>query len=197
MPQAQFILASQSPRRADLLRRYGFHFEIQPADIDESRQQGEAPAAFVQRLAQEKAAAINLPRSSSLPVLGSDTIVVLGDSVLGKPRDQDDACNMLQQLSGRRHQVMTAVCVRDAQRSETQTVITEVDFVQLTPAIIAAYWASGEPQGKAGAYAIQGLAEAFVREIHGSYSAVVGLPIQQTLGLLKLFAIEPPVFCHE
>ncbi len=191
----QFILASQSPRRADLLARYGLRFTVRPADIDETRQPDEAPDDFVLRLAVEKAAAVD---GGALPVLGADTVVVLGRKVLGKPQDRADALDMLAQLSGRSHEVLTAVCVRDQQRSETLLSRTEVTFAALTAQQIEAYWASGESAGKAGAYAIQGLAEAFVTQIRGNYSGVVGLPLQPCLGLLKLFAIEPPLWSvHE
>lgn len=191
----QFILASQSPRRADLLGRYGLRFAVRPADIDESRQPGEQPDDFVLRLAREKAAAVE---GGALPVLGADTVVVLDHEVLGKPQDRADALRMLGQLSGRSHEVLTAVCVRDQKRSETLLSRTEVTFAALSKAQIEAYWASGESAGKAGAYAIQGLAEAFVTEIRGNYSGVVGLPLQPCLGLLKLFAIEPPPWsAHE
>ncbi len=189
MGTAQFILASQSPRRAELLGRLGFEFLIQPADIDESRRAGEDPQTFVQRLAQEKAAAVV---GAELPVLGADTIVVLGDEALGKPRDEADALRMLQRLSACSHQVMTAVSVRKHQQQHTRLSITEVEFAPITPQQARAYWASGESAGKAGAYAIQGLAEAFVVGIRGSHSGVVGLPLQQSLGLLRLFDIEPP-----
>ncbi len=191
MTDFQFILASQSPRRADLLGRYGLRFDVRPADIDESRQPGEKPDTFVLRLAREKAAAVG---GAGLPVLGADTVVVLDQDVLGKPLDRADAINMLTRLSGCTHQVLTAVCVCDRQRSETVLSCTEVQFAPLTAEQIAAYWASGESAGKAGAYAIQGLAEAFVSEIRGNYSGVVGLPLQPSLGLLKLFGVEPPVW---
>lgn len=195
MTDCQFILASQSPRRADLLGRYGLRFAVRPADIDESRRAAESPDDFVLRLAREKAAAVE---GAGLPVLGADTVVVLEQDVLGKPRDRDDALDMLSRLSGRAHEVLTAVCVRNAQRSESLLSRTEVQFATLSSAQIQAYWNSGESAGKAGAYAIQGLAEAFVTEIRGSYSGVVGLPLQGSLGLLKLFGVEPPVWSvHE
>lgn len=185
----QFILASQSPRRADLLQRVGLRFAVRPADIDESRAPGEDPATFVQRLAQQKAAAVD---GQGLPVLGADTIVVCGEQVLGKPVDAADALRMLALLSDRSHQVMTAVSLQNAQQQRDCISITAVDFARISPAQAQAYWNSGESAGKAGGYAIQGLGEAFVRGIHGSYSGVVGLPLQQTLGLLELFSVKPP-----
>ncbi|MGJ8668132.1 MAG: Maf family protein [Oceanococcus sp.] len=190
MTKPQFILASQSPRRADLLQRVGLQFSIQPADIDEARCGNEKPTDFVLRLAQEKAVAID---GAGFAVLGADTIVVLGDEVLGKPRDKADALRMLSLLSGRWHQVMTAVSVQRGEERHSCLCITDVEFAAVSTAQALAYWDSGESSGKAGGYAIQGLAEAFVVGIKGSYSGVVGLPLQQTLGLLKLFAIEPAI----
>lgn len=194
----QFILASQSPRRADLLERLGLQFSIAPADIDESRLPRESPQAHVLRLAREKAQAIGAAWGGAFPVLGADTIVVQGNEILGKPVDRSDALRMLRLLSGSRHEVLTAVCVCQGSRSESALSRTWVRFDTISPAQASAYWASGESAGKAGAYAIQGLAEAFVREISGSYSGVVGLPLHLTLGLLKLFSIEPPALsAHE
>lgn len=187
-PRTQFILASASPRRAELLSRLGYVFDIAPSHIDESRAHGEAPDAYVRRMAWEKAAA---GTSAALPVLGADTTVVLGDRILGKPEDRDDALRMLAALSGGRHAVLTAVCLRQGTRSEAVLSRTWVDFATVSPRQAAAYWASGESAGKAGGYAIQGLAEAFVTGIEGSYSGVVGLPLQQTASLLKLFDIVP------
>ena len=188
----QFVLASASPRRAELLGRLGYRFRVEPSDIDESLRTKEAPADFVQRLAREKAAANG---ATKLPVMGADTIVVAPDgTILGKPRDRADALAMLAMLSGREHQVMTAVNVRHGRRSETIMTSTTVEFASVSRAQAEAYWASGEARGKAGAYGIQGLAETFVTQIRGSYSGVVGLPLQQSISLLQLFAIQPPVF---
>ncbi|MBO2634496.1 septum formation inhibitor Maf [Shewanella algae] len=191
------ILASASPRRRELLAQLAlgnpnFGFEILPADIDESHQAGETPQQFVSRLAEEKAAAgLALWRGnpehqegSDTLVLGSDTIVVLGDRILGKPVDKADACAMLKSLSGRSHQVMTAVALTDGKRTEAALVVTQVYFCDLSDADIQAYVASGEPMDKAGAYGIQGLGGSFVAKIEGSYSAVVGLPMAETRSLL-------------
>ncbi|WP_039034092.1 Maf family protein [Shewanella sp. ECSMB14102] len=205
------ILASASPRRRELLAQLAlgnpnFGFEILPADIDESHQAGETPQQFVSRLAEEKAAAglalwhgnpehqqgsdtlvlgsDTLVLGSDTLVLGSDTIVVLGDRILGKPVDKADACAMLKSLSGRSHQVMTAVALTDGKRTETALVVTQVYFCDLSDADIQAYVASGEPMDKAGAYGIQGLGGSFVAKIEGSYSAVVGLPMAETRALL-------------
>lgn len=195
MKNPQFILASQSPRRAELLQRLGYRFDIQAANIDETRAEEEPAEVFVRRLAQEKAAAID---GQGLPVLGADTIVTLDEHVLGKPVDRHDALAMLALLSGSRHAVLTAVCVQNGLRQETIMSRTWVSFDQISPTMASAYWASGESEGKAGAYAVQGLAESFVREISGSYSGVVGLPLQQTRSLLKLFSIDPPALSlHE
>ncbi len=184
----QFILASASPRRAQLLSRLAYRFEIAPSHIDESRAPGESPEDYVRRMAREKAAA---GAHAPLPVLGADTTVVLGDRILGKPQGREDALDMLAALSGSRHAVLTAVCLRHGARSEAVLSRTWVNFAPVSPRQAAAYWASGESEGKAGGYAIQGLAEAFVSGIEGSYSGVVGLPLQQTASLLKLFDIVP------
>lgn len=195
MMPVQFILASASPRRAELLSRLGYRFTVRPADLDEERRPGESPADYVQRLAVDKAAAID---ETQLPVLAADTTVALGEIIFGKPAHEDDALRMLLALSGRRHEVLTAVCVRQGARSESVLSRTWVDFAELDESQARAYWASGESAGKAGGYAIQGLAEAFVRGIEGSYSGVVGLPLQQTIGLLQLFSVRPPALsAHE
>ncbi|MCH1918135.1 Maf-like protein [Shewanella sp. A3A] len=185
------ILASASPRRRELLAQLGlgnaaFQFSVQPADIDESLRVGEAPAPFVRRLALEKAqAGLAASGDNNAVVLGSDTIVVCDDTILGKPVDSDEAFAMLSSLSGRTHQVMTAVALCSATRTESVLVCTEVTFTALTAAQIHAYIASGEPMDKAGAYGIQGLGGSFVQQLHGSYSAVVGLPLVETRELLQ------------
>ena len=185
------ILASASPRRRELLAQLGlgqanFSFAVQPADIDESLQVGEAPAEFVSRLAREKAqAGLAQADCADAVVLGSDTIVVAGDTVLGKPENAAHAFDMLSQLSGATHQVMTAVAVCSATQIEQALVCTEVTFTSLTDAQIHAYIADGEPMDKAGAYGIQGLGGSFVTAINGSYSAVVGLPLVETRELLQ------------
>ncbi|WP_417760908.1 Maf family protein [Shewanella sp.] len=185
------ILASASPRRRELLAQLGlgnttFQFSVQPADIDESLHEGEAPASFVCRLAQEKAqAGLAASGDAAAVVLGSDTIVVCDDTILGKPSDSADAVAMLSSLSGRTHQVLTAVALCSAHRTESVLVCTEVTFTELTAAQIHAYIASGEPMDKAGAYGIQGLGGSFVKQLHGSYSAVVGLPLVETRELLQ------------
>jgi septum formation protein len=178
------ILASSSPRRADLLRAAAIPFDIQPADIDETRTADEHPEAYVRRVAKAKAGAVG-GRFPARIVLAADTAVVVGPDVLGKPVDGADAARMLGLLSGRVHEVMTAVCLLTPAGPETerrlQTAVesTRVTFARLSEAEIAWYVASGEPADKAGAYAIQGLASRFVTRIEGSYSNVVGLPIER------------------
>jgi septum formation protein len=186
---APLVLASASPRRADLLRAAGIAFVTVPADLDESRHAGEQADAYVRRLAWAKAAAI-VTAGESRAVLGADTVVLVDDHVLGKPEDARDAQRMLEALSGRAHQVMTGVAIiapnppgqdgpADARRSLIRVSTTLVEFAVLSPDDIDWYVASGEPMGKAGAYAIQGLASRFVTRIVGSYSNVVGLPVAE------------------
>lgn len=177
------ILASASPRRSELLTQMGVPFIVQPAHIDESTRASEAPGDYVERLAREKALAV----SAHFPgkwVLGSDTSVVLDAEVLGKPSNQSDAEAMLARLSGKTHQVMTGIALARDDRCESRLVTTEVCFRVLSKSEITAYAASGEPMDKAGSYGIQGLGGIFVKEIKGSYSAVVGLPLQETAALL-------------
>jgi septum formation protein len=182
------VLASQSPRRAALLEQLGVSFTVQPAHIDESLRRGEVPRHYVERMAQEKAAAIAGART--LPVLGADTTVVLDGESLGKPGDGDAARAMLGRLSGRRHQVLSAVCVCSDGVQHTLSVATAVEFCELSPELIAAYIASGEPWDKAGGYAIQGIGGALVRAIEGSYSSVVGLPLAETRELLQRIGVR-------
>ncbi len=184
----ELILASASPRRRELLSQIGVSFHCCPVDIDETPQPEEPAQAYVERLALEKAAVCRQLNSEAV-VLGSDTSVVVDGQILGKPVDEADAVRMLLLLSGRRHQVMTAVAVVDGERQRVETVITEVMFVELDEARCRDYWRTGEPCDKAGAYGIQGLGAVLVRCIEGSYSAVVGLPLMQTAALLQQFDI--------
>jgi len=181
----RLILASGSPRRAELLAAAGFTFEVRAPSVDERVQTGEDPQAHVLRLAQEKARAVD-GGDPDLVVLGADTVVVIDGLVLGKPADDRDAIEMLGRLSGRAHEVLTGIAVRGAGRLLTDVSRTTVRFVPLSPGEIAWYVASGEPRDKAGAYAIQGLASRFVDRIEGSYSNVVGLPIAAVYDLLKV-----------
>lgn len=180
----QLYLASASPRRRELLTQLGYRFAILKVDVPEVHQPGEHAADYARRLACAKAEAGWLACEGSLPVLGSDTIVVLDDVVLEKPVDEADASRMLAALSGREHQVMTAVALATAGGIFCQLVSTNVTFRVLSAAEIAAYWQTGEPVDKAGAYGIQGIAGKFVSRIDGSYSAVVGLPLLETDQLL-------------
>ena len=178
------ILASRSPRRADLLTRAGYAFEVVPADIAERLLDGETPAAYVRRLAREKAALVARDHPETV-VLGADTVVVIEGVVLGKPVDDEDAAAMLRRLSGRTHEVLTGVALHAADDERSDVESTRVTVRELTARDIAWYVASGEPGGKAGAYAIQGLASRFVTRIDGSYSNVVGLPIALVDRLLR------------
>ncbi|WP_275555572.1 Maf family protein [Mixta sp. Marseille-Q2659] len=180
-------LASGSPRRRELLTQLGLHFERVITDVEELRREEESAQQYVRRLAREKAQAGVAAAPQDLPVLGADTIVVLNGEVLEKPHDARHAADMLARLSGKTHQVMTAVALADRQRELDCLVITEVTFRLLTPQDIHDYIASGEPMDKAGAYGIQGLGGNFVRKINGSYHAVVGLPLVETGELFSHF----------
>lgn len=173
----RILLASASPRRAELLRAAGIVFDIQPADVDESVVPGESPPEYVARVALSKACAIARVAAGRI-VLAADTAVVIDDHILGKPTDGRDAERMLRLLSGRAHYVLTGVCVvHPEEAADTRIESTLVEFAPLTAAEIDWYVASGEPMDKAGAYAVQGLASRFVTRIDGSYSNVVGLPV--------------------
>lgn len=185
-------LASRSPRRRELLARLlshtpGLEFEVLDLDIPEQRQPGEPPADYVRRVAHEKAAAglLRVGGKRGALVLGADTEVILDDEVFGKPRDDEEAALMLRRLSGRTHRVMSAVSLLSASREARAVSVSEVTFAAINEAQIAAYVATGEPAGKAGAYAIQGGAEMFVRHLSGSYSGVMGLPLHETATLLR------------
>jgi septum formation protein len=184
-------LASQSPRRQELLTQLGVRFEILDAPVHEQAQSGEHPEHYVKRVAREKAGAglLQLGSHSQAIVLGADTDVVIDGQVLGKPADAAQAAALLRQLSGRTHQVHTAVWLVSAGREQSALVSTEVRFSALSEAEIAAYIATGEPFGKAGAYAVQGRAAAFIAGITGSYSGVMGLPLHETAILLRNFGV--------
>jgi septum formation protein len=180
----RLVLASASPRRADLLASAGFAFEIEPVDVDERPLPGEAPAVCVRRLAAEKAAQA-ARRHPGAVVLGADTVVVVDGLILGKPADDRDAAGMLARLSGRAHEVLTGVAVQARGRQLLAVEETVVHFQPLSSEQIAWYVASGEPRDKAGAYAVQGRASRFVTRIEGSYSNVVGLPVARVCQLLN------------
>ncbi len=182
--QVRLVLASASPRRADLLQAAGFAFIVDPAHADESVHPGEGAEAYARRVASEKAAAVAVRHPGHL-VLGADTIVVVDGDILGKPADDEDARRMLERLSGRSHEVLTAVCVRRDGVVREHLASSTVRFAPLTAAEIAWYVASGEPSDKAGAYAVQGLASRFVEAIDGSYANVVGLPVAAVWRLVR------------
>ncbi len=183
---SSLILASASPRRRELLALAGLDFTVIPGDVDEIQHDGETPADQVRRLARAKALGIAEGRPEDW-VLGADTLVVIDNLVMGKPRDREEAGRMLRLLSGRTHQVLTGYCLVNlaADILHLDHAVTEVVFETLTEDQINAYLDSGEPQDKAGAYAIQGLGAALVERINGSYTNVVGLPLSQVLGLLR------------
>jgi len=181
----RLVLASASARRRELLQQIGVSARVLPADIDESVHNGESASAYVSRLAIEKAEAVRHQLENDEVSLGSDTSVVVGGKILGKPDSLTEARVLLHLLSASRHQVMTAVALAGAGSTRHRLVVTDVWFRPITDAQIDAYWASGEPQDKAGAYGIQGLGAVFVDRIEGSYSAVVGLPLAETAELLE------------
>lgn len=186
-------LASRSPRRRELLGLLGINHGMLDVDIHEQRQAGESPLDYVNRVAREKAGA-GLSQLIGLPdalVLGADTEVVLDDEVFGKPRDDADAARMLRLLSGRTHEVITAVWLASVERQDHVVSVSELRFAVLDEMEISDYVASGEPRGKAGGYAIQGRAAAFIAHLSGSHSGVMGLPLHDTYQLLRRFGASP------
>jgi len=199
----RLILASASPRRADLLRAAGFEFDVVSTDVDESVRGGESPVPYVRRLAAEKSAAamaglkacpadrkpsavpVEPFRAADVIVIGADTTVVVDGAILAKPVDDADAAAMLRRLSGRAHEVLTGISLRCGAYELGRVETTRVEFAPMSDADIAWYVASGEGRDKAGAYAIQGLASRFIPRIEGSYSNVVGLPVQAVCELLR------------
>jgi len=178
-------LASKSPRRQELLTQLAIPFSLVDIDVEETPQADESAFAYVQRLAIEKSLAGLEKITSNQPVLGSDTIVVLDGRIMEKPRDKADAIEMLLALSDRTHQVMTAIALSNNERTLSDVVTTNVTFCQISEPQASAYWYTGEPADKAGGYAIQGLAGKFVKNLEGSYFAVVGLPLLETANLLN------------
>lgn len=188
---ARIVLASASPRRRELLDQVGLRYQRFVPQVDETPLPGEAPAALVERLARAKALAGAEGASSGLPVLAADTTVILDGAALGKPEDAAHGLSMLAHLSGRSHEVATGIAVAAGDRIDTRVVTTAVTFRATTERERRAYWDSGEPHGKAGGYAIQGLGAAFVEYLAGSYSNVVGLPLFETLALLRAHGVDP------
>ena len=191
--EAQIILASASPRRRELLEQIGVSARVQAVDLDESRRKDEPALAFVQRLAMEKAQLGYeiIDNAKKLPVLGSDTIVVINGDILGKPENRQNAKQMLQQLSAKKHTVHTSVAIVTDNKNVFATSSSEVHLKALDDEEIELYLDSGEADDKAGAYAIQGIAAQFIVNINGSFSGVMGLPLYETAELLKQCGIQP------
>jgi septum formation protein len=189
MSEARLILASASPQRAMLLRQLGVDFDVVPANIDEARGAGEAVEHYVGRLALHKARAVLRAALPRVPVLGADTVVCVDGAVQGKPANRDAALLMLTALSGRTHQVFSAVAIGTSERHSLRLSSTRVHFREISAAERNAYWATGEPRGRAGGYAIQGMGAIFITALHGSYSGVMGLPLFETGELMREFAI--------
>ena len=192
-------LASSSPRRCSLLEQIGVPFEVRPANISEARHINEDPGVYVTRLACAKADRVwgEMRGSEASPVLGADTIVVADRQVLGKPRHARDAMQMLASLSGKTHLVLTAVAIRYGSRCRSEVSSSQVKFRETTEDELRAYVAAGEPMGKAGSYAIQGMVAAFIEQITGSYSAVMGLPLNLTAALLAEFELPGWLYSSE
>lgn len=186
-------LASASPRRRELLAQIGVDWAVLATDVDEASRPGEDPAGYVTRVATAKArdALARVPPQRAAPVVGADTAVVIGGELLGKPAGEADCRRMLGLLSGAVHEVFSAVAVMSARGASTAVSRTEVEFRELSGAEIQAYWDSGEPADKAGAYGIQGLGAIFVRQIRGSYSGVMGLPLFEAAALLAEHGVAP------
>ena len=192
MSSPLLILASASPRRSELLRQIGVEFSVAAQHIDESQTPGEAVSAYVCRLAQEKAEAALQPLADAEKgiVIAADTTVDCEDRILGKPQDREDALAMLNLLSANTHRVLSAVTVASKTQRHSALCESVVRFRFISTAEAAAYWATGEPSDKAGAYAIQGLAAVFVQSLTGSYSGVMGLPLFETAQLLEKFGVS-------
>lgn len=182
------LLASNSPRRRELLLRLGVAFQVSPQDIDESVLDAEKPYAYVQRVALAKAQSALVENPDRL-ILAADTSVIVDDQILGKPKDSSDAAFMLGLLSNRKHSVLTAITLANSSQQRSTVVQTMVSFRSISAAEMQSYWETGEPVGKAGAYAIQGFGSAFVKSIEGSFSNVVGLPLFETAQFLQEFGV--------
>lgn len=189
---SHIYLASASPRRRELLERIGVRYATLAQDVDERPHDGEAPEVFVIRLALAKARAglAGRPAGDWRPVLGADTAVVVDDEILGKPAGRAEAMAMLERLAGRTHRVLTGVAMVDGEHEATRLSLSGVTLRPIADAEREAYWASGEPRGKAGGYAVQGRGGVFVEQLEGSYSGVMGLPLFETHDLLAEFGID-------
>lgn len=187
MSRPLILLASASPRRSELLRQIGIAHEVRPVSVDESHLPGEAPVQYVLRLAEEKARAswATLPLGGRLPVLAADTTVALEGEIFGKPGSREESLTMLSRLSGRTHQVHTAVAVLHAAGAAARVSSSSVTMREISRAEMDWYWGTGEPADKAGGYAVQGRAAVFISHIAGSYSGVMGLPLCETWELLR------------
>lgn len=186
----QIILASASPRRRELLTQIGIHYALHPVDMDETPLANEMPLPYVQRLAAEKSRLAQQQCAQQLPVLAADTSVIINARILGKPASEAACVEMLQQLSGQTHQVLTALSLRWGQQHWQTVSQTAVSFRPIAEEEMRCYWATGEPCDKAGGYAIQGLGSVFVTQISGSFSGVVGLPLFETASLLEQIGIK-------
>lgn len=187
LENVKLVLASGSPRRAELLRAAGFDFTIRVADVDESVLSNETPRDYVARLSREKALAV---ATEGEIVLGADTTVVVLNEIIGKPENANDAARMLRMLSGQWHDVLTGVSLVGNSQVRSEVAVTRVKFAELSEDEIGWYVASGEPMDKAGAYGIQGYASRFVERIEGSYSNVVGLPVQMVYQMIADFGLR-------
>jgi len=190
MNPPRIVLASASPRRRELLTQIGIPFETIVVEADETPRQSESAQDYVQRVAAEKSALGLAASPFDLPVLGADTEVVLDGEIFGKPKDFEHGASLLRRLSGRTHQVYSSVSLRLGNQHWEAVSVSQVTFRPISLAEIETYWASGEPQGKAGAYAIQGLGAVFIERLEGSYSGVMGLPLFETAGLLQKAGVE-------
>lgn len=199
MASSILCLASASPRRRQLLDQIGVRYELRPVEVDESRQPREAPRDYVVRVARAKAEAAwrLVGRDAQRVVLAADTAVVVSDTILGKPRDRADARTMLEKLSGRTHEVLSAVALRSSGGLESRSCTSRVTLRALRTEEIESYWDTGEPRDKAGAYAIQGYAAVFIASLEGSYSGVMGLPLFETAELLARVGIATWMRRHE
>jgi septum formation protein len=192
MSTPDLILASSSPRRRELLEQIGVRFIVRPSEIPEVPGALELPEDYVRRIALEKARAVQkLSGDDALPILSADTEVVLDGEIFGKPTDALHAEAMLKKLSGREHFVLSAVSLVHGDLHHEALSMTQVRFRSLNPNEIAAYWETGEPMGKAGAYAIQGMGSLFIERLSGSFSGVMGLPLHETAQVLKKVGIDP------